>query len=168
VYAMAGAPRRHNLIVGNVFRKIGNQLEGKSCETYSSEMKVRIPHTGKYNYPDVVVVCGKPIFSDEREDILLNPKLIIEVLSPSTEARDRGEKFREYRSIESFTEYVLISQDKLSADHFVKQNDIWTIREVEEEITLFSIPCTLKFADIYERIEFTESNQQPEAEAKDL
>jgi Uma2 family endonuclease len=159
IYAMAGATREHNLITGNVAGELRTQLKGKSCETYSSDMRVRVPRSGQYTYPDVVVVCGAPQFLDDQADTLLNPLLIIEVLSSSTEAYDRGEKFREYRSIESFSEYVLISQAKQSADHFTKVNDIWTIQEVEQEIRLVTIPCLLTFSEIYERVDFGAEKQ---------
>jgi Uma2 family endonuclease len=165
VYAMAGATREHNLITGNVFGELRDQLRGKPCETYSSEMKVRIPRTGSYNYPDVVGVCGKPALADGHRDVLLNP-LVVEVLSPSTEARDQSEKFREYRSIESFAEYVLIAQERPSADHFVKQGGVWTILEVEEEIEFVHVPCTLRFPDIYERVEFPAPAQPTENEGE--
>jgi Uma2 family endonuclease len=162
VYAMAGATREHNLITGNVFGELRAQLRGKPCETYSVDMRVRIPRTGGYNYPDVVVVCGKPMLADGHRDILLNPLVVVEVLSPSTEAHDRSDKFRDYRSIESFAEYLLIAQDRRSADHFVKQSGIWTILEVEEEIKFVHIPCTLRFPDIYERVEFPAPAQPTE------
>jgi Uma2 family endonuclease len=162
VYAMAGATREHNLITGNVFRRIANQLEGKPCETYTLDMKVRITRSGRYNYPDVVVVSGKPVFLEAHKDVLINPLLIVEVLSPSTKARDRSEKFRDYRSIESFAEYVLIAQDKMFAEHFVKRNGVWTILEVEEEIKFVHVPCTLRFADIYERVELPAPAQPTE------
>ena len=152
-YAMAGATREHNLITGNIAGELRGQLKGKPCETYSNDMRVRIPRSGQYTYPDVIVVCGTPQFLDDQADTLLNPLVIIEVLSSSTEAYDRGEKFRNYRSIESFSEYVLIDQSKKAADHFTKVNNIWTIQEVEQEIRLVTIPCTLTFAEIYDRVE---------------
>lgn len=154
IYSMAGASREHNLITGNVAGEIRAQLKGKPCETYSNDMRVRVPRTGLYTYPDVVVVCGKPVFIDDHNDTLVNSTLIVEVLSPTTEAYDRGEKFRDYRSIKSFSEYVLIAQDKMAADHFVRQNNIWMIREIEQEIRLVAFPCILTFAEIYDRVEF--------------
>ena len=98
IFAMAGASREHNLIVGNLLRDIGNQLEDRPCESYPSDMRVSIEATGLYTYPDVAVVCGEPRFQDREVDTLLNPTVIIEVLSPSTEAYDRGVKFRHYRA----------------------------------------------------------------------
>jgi len=126
-------------------------LRGKPCETYVSDMRLRISGTGLYTYPDVIVVCGPPLFTDGHRDTLVNPILIVEVFSASTEAYDRGEKFRHYRSIESFAEYVLVAQDKHSVDHFVKQDTIWTIREVDRHIELATVPCVLTFSEIYER-----------------
>jgi Uma2 family endonuclease len=154
IYSMAGASREHNLITGNVAGELRSQLKGKPCETYSNDMRVRISRTRLYTYPDVVVVCGKPVFIDDYNDTLINPTLIVEVLSPTTEAYDRGEKFRDYRTIESFSEYVLIAQNKMAVDHFVKQNNIWVIKEVEQKVRLVTISCTLSLADIYDRVEF--------------
>lgn len=155
IYAMAGATREHNLITGNTAGELRAQLKGKPCETYSNDMRVRITRSGQYTYPDVIVACGTPQFLDDQADTLLNPLVIIEVLSSSTEAYDRGEKFREYRSIASFSEYVLIAQVKKSADHFTKINNIWTIQEVEQEVKFVTIPCTLTFSEIYDRVEFS-------------
>ncbi|MCI0421122.1 MAG: Uma2 family endonuclease [Acidobacteria bacterium] len=90
----------------------------------------------------------------KNRDSLVNPLLIVEVFSPSTEAYDRGEKFEYYRSLDSFSEYLLIAQDEIAADHFVKQDNIWTIREVEREVRLATIGCTLAFSQIYDRVEF--------------
>ena len=156
IYAMAGAIREHNLITGNVAGELRAQLKGKPYETYSNDMRVRIPRAGQYTYPDVVIVCGTPQFLDDQADTLLNPLVIIEVLSSSTEAYDRGEKFRDYRSIESLSEYILISQTKRAVDHFAKINNIWTIQEVEQEIRFVTIPCVLTFPEIYDRVEFSQ------------
>jgi Uma2 family endonuclease len=160
IYSMAGASREHNLITGNVAGEIRAQLKGKPCETYSNDMRVRVPGTGLYTYPDVVVVCGEPVFIDDHNDTLVNPTLIVEVLSSTTEAYDRGEKFRDYRSIKSFSEYVLIAQNKMAVDHFVKQKNIWTIREVEQEIKLVSFSCILTLAEIYDRVEFKTQSEE--------
>ena len=154
VYAMAGATREHNLITGNIAGELRAQLKGKPCETYSNDMRVRIPMSSQYTYPDIIVVCGTPQFLDDQADTLLNPLVSIEVLSSSTEAYDLEEKFRNYRSIESFSEYVLIAQSKNSADHFIKINNIWTIQEVEQDVRFVTIPCTLTFSDVYDRVEF--------------
>jgi Uma2 family endonuclease len=110
VYAMTGASREHNVIATNTSRALGNQLSGRPCETYQSDMRVKVSETGMYTYPDVVVACGTPAFEDAYVDTLLNPTVIIEVLSPSTEAYDRGEKFAHYRRLPSLREYLLIAQ----------------------------------------------------------
>lgn len=110
IEAMAGASRAHNLITSNIARHLGNQLEGRPCETYASDMRVRTAST--YTYPDVVVVCGEPEFEDGERDTLLNPTVIVEVLSRSTEAWDRGEKSFQYRALPSIQDYLLVSQER--------------------------------------------------------
>ena len=104
IYAMSGASRAHNLITGNTHREVSSQLRGRPCETYVSDMRVKVNTTGLYTYPDVVVVCGEIRFDDAQKDTLLNPTVLIEVLSPSTEAYDRGEKFAHYRRLASLQE----------------------------------------------------------------
>ena len=104
IYAMPGASRAHNLITGNTHREVSSQLRGRPCETYVSDMRVKVNTTGLYTYPDVVVVCGEIRFDDAQKDTLLNPTVLIEVLSPSTEAYDRGEKFAHYRRLASLQE----------------------------------------------------------------
>lgn len=116
IFAMDGASDRHNLIVGNVFASLHNQMKGKPCKVYSSDMRVKISSIGMYTYPDIVALCGETGFDDEQRDTLLNPTVIIEVLSKSTEGYDRGEKFAHYRKMDSLKEYALISQDKMSIE----------------------------------------------------
>ena len=111
IYAMSGASRSHNRITFNLARRIGNQLGGRRCEGYVNDMRVKVSPTGLYTYPDVVVVCGKEQFEDTHLDTLLNPTLIIEVLSDSTEAYDRGRKFLHYQLLDSLIDYLLVSQD---------------------------------------------------------
>ena len=110
IFAMGGASERHNLIVGNVFASLHIQMRDKPCKVYSSDMRVKISATGLYTYPDIVALCGEASFDDEQQDTLLNPNVIIEVLSKSTEGYDRGEKFAHYRKIETVKECILISQ----------------------------------------------------------
>jgi|SRR5438128_3164315 len=154
--AMTGASRNHNLITINTAREISQQLKGKPCEAYSSDMRVRIPDTGLYPYPDLVVVCGEPIFEDGYVDTLTNPTVVIEVLSDSTESYDRGKKFRYYRLIDSLAEYLLIAQDEYRVEHYVRQPDgRWLLSEVRtlnEQIELSSISCTLNLKEIYEKV----------------
>lgn len=162
VVAMAGATREHILITGNIARRLGNQLEGKPCETYSNDMRVRATPT-TYVYPDVVVVCGEPQFEDSESDILLNPTIVIEVLSKSTEARDRGEKFSDYRANKNVREIIFVSQHRPRVEQYVRQaNDEWILHEVTDPaglITLASIECTLSLAEIYERVQFPPPRQ---------
>ena len=130
IFEMAGANKRHNLIAGNAFRLLSNQLLERECNVYSSDMRVKITSTKKYTYPDIVAVCGEELFEDSTEDTLLNPMLIIEVLSKSTEAYDRGAKFEFYQTIESFQEYVLISQEPFRVEQYIrKDKNEWTYFE---------------------------------------
>ncbi|MDZ7401888.1 MAG: Uma2 family endonuclease [candidate division KSB1 bacterium] len=158
MFAFAGATREHNLIAGNIYSNLHQQLRKKTCEVYPSDMRVKVTATGLYTYPDVVIVCGKPQFEDEKEDILLNPIVIIEVLSPTTENYDRGIKFTHYRTISSLTDYILVAQDNIHVEHYVRQSDrSWLFSEyksADEKIQIESIGCELLVAEIYEKVEF--------------
>ena len=159
VFAMTGASRAHNLICVNVARRISNQLDGKNCEVYAADMRVKI-EAKKYVYPDVIVVCGEVRLADDKFDNLLNPTVIIEVLSETTEAYDRGTKFKNYRKLASLQEYVLIAQDKPSIERFVRQPDgTWSIgvndaEGLDNSVELTSIDCTLHLAEVYEHVVF--------------
>ena len=120
IYAMSGATRRHNLIAGNIHTDLNNQLRDRDCEVYGSDMRVKVTATSLYAYPDVSAVCGEPSFENDTEDVLLNPNLLIEVLSDSTEAYDRGEKSKHYRQIESLAEYLLVSQKKMHLEIYCR------------------------------------------------
>jgi Uma2 family endonuclease len=161
VFAMAGASARHVLIVTNVVRELGTQLRRRPCTVYSSDLRVRVSETGLYTYPDVVVVCGTPQWADDQQDTLLNPTLLVEVLSESTKDYDRGGKFEHYRTLQSLIEYVLIAQDKTHVEHFVRQPDNrWILSEtnsVEDTIHLSSIGCKLELAEIYDKVELLSS-----------
>ena len=156
IFSMVGASREHNLIVANITRELTQQLKGRPCELYPSDMRVRIPATGLYTYPDVVVVCGEPLFEDEHVDTLLNPTLIIEVLSGSTESYDRGEKFSHYQTVSSLTEYLLVAQDEHRIEQYVKQPDAgWLYsdaRSSEGSIELVSIQCVLALKEVYDKV----------------
>src|SRR5436190_10717366 len=123
MFAMAGGTLAHSLLVGNVMGNLWPRARARSCRTCNSDMRVHIPATGLYTYPDVIVVCGEPQLLDGRNDTLLNPTLIVEVLSPSTEAYDRGRKFEHDRSLDSLQEYLLLSCERVSADLFTRQPD---------------------------------------------
>jgi Uma2 family endonuclease len=156
IFAMTGASRKHNLITINVATSLNSQLKGRQCEVYANDMRVKVSSSGLYTYPDVVV-CGSPEFEDIEIDTLINPALIIEVLSKSTEGYDRGDKFGHYRKLESLLEYVLISQDKHHLEHYIRQSDNqWLLSEagdLQARIDLPSIDCKLGLADIYDKVE---------------
>ena len=158
MFAMAGAKREHVLIVGNVGKRLGLQLDERDCEVYLSDMRLKVSPAGLYTYPDVVVVCGQPRFEGDELDTLLNPKIIAEVLSKSTEGYDRGKKFEHYRTLESLAEYVLIDQQKPHVEHYVRQADNrWLLSETNDlnaVIRLPSIQCELSLAEIYRKIAF--------------
>lgn len=121
-------------------------------------MRVHMPATGLYAYPDVVAVCGEPRFLDDQDDTLLNPGLIVEVLSPSTEACDRGRKFEHYKSIESLREYLLVASDRMHADLYTRQPDgrwlLTSADKLEDSLTLESVGAEVALADLYEKVEF--------------
>lgn len=155
MYAMSGASRKHNLVAGNVFGELRSQLRGKPCEAYIGDMRVKVSPTGMYTYPDVVAVCGEPRFEDTGLDTLLNPTVIIEVLSESTEAHDRGLKFAHYRRLESLADYVLVAQDKMRVEHYTRQGDGWFLHDLsgpEETLRLPSIGCELSLRDVYDKV----------------
>lgn len=155
IFAMSGAKRNHNKITTNLSGLIWQHLKSKDCESYSNDMRVFVLKTGLYTYPDIVVVCGEPKFQDKVSDTLLNPTLLIEVLSESTESYDRGRKFQNYRSVESLREYVLISQDEARIEKYVKSGDVfWTLSEavgLDAEIEFSSIECRLALAEVYDK-----------------
>lgn len=154
-YAMAGGTERHNLIAANLIITIGLQLRNRPCRVYPSDLKVRIPNSKRFFYPDVSVVCGDTQFADDERDIILNPILIIEVLSESTVAFDRGKKFLSYQQINSLQEYLLVSQDEFLLEGYVRQsNDTWLYTKVTGlDATLISpsIACELALRDIYDK-----------------
>ena len=159
IFAMSGASREHNLIAGNLFRDIGNQLEDRPCETYMNDMRVWIEATSLYTYPDVVVVCGETRFQDREVDTLLNPTVIVEVLAPTTAAYDRGDKFRHYRRIDSLREFVLISQDRMMVERYTRQGNDWVLSDMtdpDQVLKLESIGCQIPLGRIYAKIKFPE------------
>jgi Uma2 family endonuclease len=157
ICAMPDDSQWHDLIVANVLREFRRQLTGRSCSTYASAMRVKVSLTGLYTYPDVTVVSGETQFEDDQEDTLLNPWLIVEVLSESTQGYDRGEKFEHYRKLASLREYVLIAQEECHVEHFVRQpDDRWLLSEtdnIQDTIQLPSINCCLALAAIYDQVD---------------
>jgi len=156
--AMAGAREAHVLIAGNLGASLHGQLRSRPCRMYASEMRVRVGGAGLYTYPDVVVVCGEPQFLDDRRDTLLNPSAIFEILSPSTEAYDRGQKFELYRSLASLTEYLLVSTERVSVELFSRQPDgrwlMTAAQNLQDTIELPATGCRLLLADLYEKVEW--------------
>lgn len=158
IYAMAGASREHNYIAGDLFGELRSQLRGRNCKLFMSDMRVRVKPTGLYTYPDVVVVCGRPRFDDSQVDVLLNPTVIFEVLSDSTEAYDRGAKFAHYRYLDSLKEYVLVAQDRMQVDHYARMGNQWLLTAYsrpEETLELPSIECSIPLAEIYAQVELS-------------
>jgi Uma2 family endonuclease len=155
IRAMAGATRPHNLVAGNIFRSIGNQFEGRSCEVYMGDMRVWVGPARQYNYPDIVALCGTPEFQDGTLDTLLNPSLIVEVLSSSTERNDRGKKFAAYRRLESLREYVLIDPEEVLVERYTREGDQWVlspITNLEGTLQLESVGCHIPVREIYARV----------------
>lgn len=158
IYAMPGASRAHNLITVHVTGELYIQLRTRSCEVYPSDMRVKVSAGGLYTYPDVIVVCDEPRFEDGHFDTLLNPTVLIEVLSPSTAAYDRGEKFRRYQYLDSLCEYILISQDRIRVEHYLRQEDGWELtefRSLSDVFQLVSIGCELSLQAIYAKVNFS-------------
>lgn len=160
IYTMPGASRKHNIIASHVTGELYIQLRARSCEVYSSDMRVKVSPTGAYTYPDVVVVCEEPQFEDTHFDTLLNPTVLIEVLSPSTAAYDRGEKFASYQKLNSLCEYVLISQDRVQVEYYLRQEQTWDLtefRSLSDVFRLVSIACELSLQAIYAKVQFSEA-----------
>lgn len=158
IFAMAGASPEHVLITTNMVAALhaflkGGQWKGGHCRVFASDQRLRIEATGLNTYPDVAVVCGELRFSDDRKDTIVNPQLIVEVLSESTRDYDRGGKFMSYRTIESLVDYLLIDQYKVHVEYFSRQSDgRWILEETDDRsgnILLKSIDFTLELADIY-------------------
>jgi Uma2 family endonuclease len=157
IVAMAGASEAHNAITSAAHGSLYAQLRGRGCRLYAADMRVFLPRPGHYVYPDLVALCGQPEIQKERGDTLLNPLLIIEVLSPSTESTDRSDKARAYRRLPSLQEYIFISQRQPHLEGYSRQGDFWAMREVEGlEATypLQSLPAHLVLAEIYEFVTF--------------
>ena len=155
VYAMTGASRQHNTITVNATVALHPQVIQRQCEIYTNDLRVKVSATGAYLYPDIAIACGGQ-FEDQEVDTLLNPRVIIEVLSKSTAALDRGEKFESYRKLDSLMEYLLVSQSRCHIEHYLRQTDgKWLLVEYDDPndiIELPSIGCQLSLGTIYSRI----------------
>ena len=177
VYAMAGESPMHGDICVNLIREISTQLRGTPCRVWTKDAKVlsgpaiRSSRSmkGMFSYPDLVVVCGEPKFLDKRRDVLLNPQVIIEVLSPSTESFDRSDKFRRYlRYNSTLTDYILVSQSLPAIDHYRRlSSDEWaytTADDLQGSLNISSIDCVLRLSEVYDRVTFPEEINEPEGE----
>ncbi len=172
LFAMSGASRQHVRISVNVTAWLAGQLKGQRCqlkgqrcELFNGDMRVKVSPTGLYTYPDASVVCGRPRFEDKELDVLLNPTVIVEILSKSTEAYDRGEKFAQYRTLDTLTDYLLISQDQPLVERFTRQPDGgWLLTEsagLDAVMPIDSIQCQLPLAEVYDRVEFEQASPAP-------
>ncbi len=169
IFAMAGESDNHGIVSVNLTSEIHQQLKGKDCQLRAKDAKIAsnvLPDKktssmkGMFSYPDMVIICGVPEYHDEHKDIILNPKVIIEVLSESTELFDRNTKFIRYSKFNlTLTDYVLVSQDKPMVEHFIRQDDgswkIYTYFGLKEAFTIESIGCKLKMSDVYDRVKFS-------------
>lgn len=161
VWSRSGASFSHNRIVRNLSTEIDLQLREKACEAFPSDLRVKVPAFPPYRYPDLTALCGAAeIEQIGGIDVLINPQLIVEVLSDSTEAVDRGDKFSRYKSIESFTEYLLIAQHRPHVSQFIKHGDGFWINleynDLSETVELKSVPCRLELSSIYREVSFGE------------
>lgn len=165
VVAMGGASKEHYRITVNITGELHMQLKGKLCEPFAADMRVRVPECNRYYYPDVVVVCEEPQFEDAELDTLLNPTLILEVLSDSTEAIDRGEKLDCYQTLPSLQAYLLVAQNRPHIGIYRRQENGWlysTTQGLESVVSLDAIGCKLRLVDVYGRIQFP----APQSEAE--
>ncbi len=158
MFAMAGASYQHNIVKDSLVFELRLRLLGSSCRTSSSDQRVRIDASGLYVYPDIVIVCGEPEFAPQDPLSLVNPRIIIEVLSASTQEYDRTTKFRQYMTILSLQEYILVSQDEPLISRYVRQPDgIWGLRmfhSLAETFSLATIPAEIPMADVYRDVTF--------------
>jgi len=165
IYQRAGESVSHSRVCINLGGEVRNKLKGKLCEALSPNMKVRTSTASLFSYPDLTVVCGEPQFHDTKKDVLVNPKVIFEVLSPSTAEYDRTTKFQKYRmGNETLTDYILVSQNKPFVEHFIKQADNnWIYRsygEIEDVLKIETIECELSLREIYDRVELTFESEE--------
>ena len=162
LFAMTGASVNHSLVVSNVLTAFNNALRNSDCYVFPSDMKVELERAQHYVYPDISVVCGGIKYAANRNDVISNPVVIIEILSESTKDYDRGTKFQAYRKVFSLRDYILIDQDMVHVEYFYKnESGFWTLEEFDNPndcLSVKSIHTELSLKDIYYRIEFTESN----------
>lgn len=163
IVAMAGAKRKHNLITMGTSASLYAQIVERPSEVYQGDMRVKAEGYKSYAYPDVVVMCGQPEFEDDEFDTLLNPIVLVEVLSSSTEKNDRGIKFHAYRQLDTLQDYLIISQVRPHIEHYTKRNHQWLLTDVidlDAVMQLPSINCTLALSDVYRKVSFDSGEQQ--------
>lgn len=167
MFAMAGASREHNRIKENLIVELGSRFKGGPCQTYSSDQRLKVKKTGLYTYPDIVIVCGKGEYAENDRDTLLNPTVVIEVLSPTTEQYDRVTKLRQYKQLASLKEYVLVSQKEPAVDSFVRKPDgkwEWVdVQGLAGELVFQSVPARIPLTDVYAGIEFPDASAGPQS-----
>lgn len=157
MFAMAGRTRAHSLITANLNRELGNRLKGRPCVVFESNLRIKVEATGLFSYSDASVVCGPQLVLPGTDDVLLNPSLLAEVLSPTTEGYDRGAKFENYRRIPSLMEYLLVSQLRPHIELFVRRDNQWSLQEasgMEASIHLPVLNITLSLAEVFANVEF--------------
>lgn len=161
-YAMTDASARHNLIVANLIGLLHGQLRGSSCRVFPSDLRLKIEATGLFTYPDLSVICGSIRFHEGRQDTVMNPTVLIEVLSPSTENYDRGKKFEHYRTLESLQEYLVVAQDQVHIEQYIRQDEHrWLLVDffgVDQVIQISAIGCALPVALVYEYVSFEDGD----------
>ena len=157
VFAMSGGSAEHHAIISNINRELSYQSKGRPCHVYGQGMRLQIATADAGKYPDLMALCGEQQFHDGRRDLLLNPSLIVELLSDSTEGYDRGEKFALYRRLPSLKEYLLVAQDRVSVELCEPGDDgRWVLSTYEDlamQVPLPSIGCELSVAEVYDRID---------------
>jgi Uma2 family endonuclease len=156
--AMAGASRRHALIVTNLVGELSQQLKAIPCIVYASNLRLQVAPSGFYTYPDAMVLCGEALFADDQEDTVQNPNLIVEALSDSTRDYDRGRKFQHYRTLPSLREYLTIEQDAPHIERWTRQlEDRWLLTEfsfLSQSVQLSSVSCVLSFTEVYDKVKW--------------
>ena len=157
IIAMTGASAAHNFIAGNLYAGLLARFSGRACHVFIADMRVRFGRGRQYTYPDLAALCGTPVYEDAVLDTLLNPSLLVEVLSDSTEAYDRGDKFTGYQALDSLREYVLVSQNQVKVERFVRQGAFWVysaVTEPDATVQLESVDCEFTLSEIYRRTSF--------------
>jgi Uma2 family endonuclease len=170
VFCMSGVSPNHSLIEGNSITVLNNQLRDRGCRVFSADMRIIVPAAPPYRYADLSVLCGEPVFEKVGGvEGLTNPVVLVEILSPATEAYDRGDKFTHYKSIPSLREYVLVAQHRVHLTHYVKEvNESWRYEELNElgsDITLTTVGCVLALSEVYRNVRF-EPYESPSPEQR--